>query len=182
MRTTNQKSNDAVLSDKEYATTIAYFGKIIPICTQTRPPEVKQKITDHLVYIASQSVSALAYPSYLYERINKLKADGELLIFYKQLDFFVFSSNTHGYKDCYTRFCNNLASGMRDQYEDQFNIDSMGPIYEIAKNLYVNDFIDLFIKPSTEKMFRYFLLNHRHFVLQLALMQYYATLLNKSDE
>jgi len=174
MKQMNPKNNQNVLTDAEYAVLLDRLGVAIAVCASGNSSDVKDTITKHLVYIASLNVISITDPTRQYDISTEIKDNAYLMRFYKQLNFHLFSTTTQGYNDYFVRVCNNVVAGLPFENDDKFSVSVGASLHLLAKTLYKKDLIDYFIKPSTDKMLRCFLLNHRHLVLQILIMQYYA--------
>jgi len=163
------------LSNQEYVNLLnSVSDKIILV---SRGSDDEEIITKHLTYIASMNVVSLLDPTRQSVETNVLRNTKELIIFYKQLDFLLFSSCTEGYPDYFDKLLTNLIMGLQNQKQDDFNYTEWtDDFYELAKSLYKETWIDNLIEPSEDKILRYFFRNHRHLVLQLLIMQYYANI------
>jgi len=163
------------LSNQEYVTLLNNVSdKIILVSKGSGNPE---NITKHLTYIASMNVVSLLDPTRQSVDTDLLRNSTDLIIFYKQLDFLLFSSCTEGYPDYYDKVLTNLIMGLQNQIQDDFNYTEWTKnFYDLAKSLYKYTWFEHYLKPSQDKVLRYFFRNHRHLVLQLLIMQYYANI------
>lgn len=171
------KNNDNTLSAVEYERVLTLLGTLLnTYYVKQTNDKAKEKIDKHLTWIASLNVLTIVDATNLYNKSNEITNDFDLFRFYTQLDFHLFSIGTDVYPDSYVRLCNNIARALprvnKDPYGISYQTDN-GDLYELAKKLYSKDFIDYIRKPSRAKVLRYFLLNHRHVVLQLLIMQFY---------
>jgi hypothetical protein len=163
------------LTNDEYITLLNNVSdKLILV---SRGPGDREIITKHLTYIASMNVVSLLDPTRQSVDTDLLRNTKDLIIFYKQLDFLVFSSCTEGYPDYFDRLVTNLIMGLQNQLQDDFNYTEWTDnFYELAKSLYKKTWFEHYLKPSEDRVLRYFFRNHRHLVLQLLIMQYYANI------
>lgn len=175
--TTTEKNNTNTLPASEYRDVLAELGKLLSTYYKDQANAVsKGKIDNHLTWIASLNVLNVVDATTMYIRAQEVAQDPDLFRFYTQLDFHLFSIGTNHHNDCYARLCNNIARALPKTNRDAYGINYTtinGDIYELAKQLYNKDLIDYISSPSREKVLRYFLLNHRHVVLQLLIMQFY---------
>ena len=174
MKQMNPKNNQNVLTDAEYAVLLGRLGTAIAVCASSNSTIAKDTVSGHLVYIASLNVISITDPTRQYDIATQIKDNAYLVRFYKQLNFQLFSTTTQGYNDYFVRLCNNVVAGLPFENDDKFSVSVGGSLHVLAKTLYKKDLVDYFIKPSTDKVLRCFLLNHRHLVLQILIMQYYA--------
>lgn len=171
------KNNSNTLAAREYEDVLTLLGKLLnTYYVKQANVQAKGKIDQHLTWIASLNVLSVVDATTLYNKSTEVANDVDLFRFYTQLDFHLFSIGTDRYPDSYIRLCNNIARALPRANKDVYGINYQkdnGDLYELAKKLYNKDFIDYITKPSREKVLRYFLLNHRHVVLQLLIMQFY---------
>lgn len=173
----NQKTQkNEKLNTDEYRELLTALGNTISTYCEKQPVGVVEKINQHLTWIASLNVLTITDPAQMYATAKQVSADADLFRFYSQVDFQLFSMVSGQTDDTHVKLCKNIADALPVKDEDKFGISynsSVGDLHELAARLYKHKWMDLIVYPSKSKRLHQFLINHRHVVLQIIIMQFY---------
>lgn len=174
MTQTKTHSDNKTLANHEYRELLTALGETIRTYhIRSASQKDKDKITEHNTSIASQNILALTDPSNIYMASQEISKSGVLQEYYAQVYFHLFSQGIYSSEDGYDRLCLSIARAIPCQSLGQYGVNYNGDIYEIAKRLYKKKLLDYFLKPSPVEMLKSFLVNHRHLVIQVLIMQFY---------
>lgn len=174
MNQTNPKNKK--LNTEEYSELLDSLGKVIATYCHKQPETVLDKINKHLTWIASLNILTITDPSQMYATTKLISSDADLFRFYSQADFQLFSTVSGKNEDTHTKLCKNIADALPSKDEDKFGISynsSVGDLHELAARLYKHKWMDLISYPNKSIRLQQFLINHRHVVLQILIMQFF---------
>ncbi len=163
------------LTTQEYNQLLLGAGDVIATYCSKLPAAIHAKINEHLTWIASQNILTITDPTSIRMVAKLIRSDSDMFRFYSQVDFQLFSMVSFE-KDTRTRLCNNIAYALPSKDDDTYGISyntSAGDLSELASSLYKSNLMDYFFPVNKQVKLHWFLMNHRHLVLQILIMQYY---------
>ena len=163
------------LTTQEYNQLLLGAGDVISTYCSKLPAGTREKINEHLTWIASQNILTITDPTSIRTVAKLIRSDSDLFRFYSQVDFQLFSMVSFE-TDTRTRLCNNIAYALPAKDDDTYGISyntSAGDLSELASSLYKNKWVDYFLPVKIQVKLHWFLMSHRHLVLQILIMQYY---------
>lgn len=172
--TMNQKNEK--LNTEEYRELLLAVGNVISTYCSKQSKEVHEKIDKHLTWIASLNILSITDPTQLYQTAKQISEDADLFRFYSQVDFQLFSMVSGQTDDTHSKLCKNIADALPSKDTDKFGIGynfKSGDLNELAAGLHKHSWKDYFVGIDKSVVLQQFLMNHRHVVLQIIIMQFY---------
>jgi len=174
MTRTTTHSDNKTLANHEYRELLTALGETVKAHHNRCANQVERdKINEHNTWIASQNILTLTDPSNIFDASQVIARQPLLQSYYAQVYFHLFSQGIYSSEDGYDRLCASIARAVPCPSMGQYGLNYSGDIYEIARRLYKKKWLDYFIKPSPVEMVKSFLVNHRHLVIQVLIMQFY---------
>ena len=169
-----------VLTPQEYNTLLVNLGGLLTQYYTLMDTNVTQRdeLNRHLTELASKSILDITNPEDIYKNSLQILNSPALLRLYAQIEFQLFSIGINGYNDSYDRLCRSIAKAIPNIRQSRFSIwkdSNNGGIYDLAIEVRKPRLKDLLRQTTREDVICDFLLNHRHLVLQILIMQFYCT-------
>lgn len=169
-----------VLTPQEYNTVLVNLGGLLSQYYSLMDTNMAQRdeLNQHLTMLATKSILDITNPDDIYKNSLQILKSPTLLRLYAQVEFQLLSIGTNGYNDSYDRLCRSIANAIPNTKPSRFSIwkdSNNGGIYDLAIEVREHKLKDLLRQTTREDVICDFLLNHRHLVLQILIMQFYST-------